>query len=94
MSTKTKAQSILLDLIYPPHISQRCGAKARSTGEACKRWASIGYARCKFHGGAKGSGRPAIHGKRSAQHQRDERFLRVVKRLLKTNYKIPDPVEV
>jgi hypothetical protein len=30
------------DLLHPPHVSQRCGAKARSTGQPCKRWAAIG----------------------------------------------------
>jgi hypothetical protein len=85
-------QQLLLD--PPPHVSQRCEAKARSTGEPCKRWASIGYVRCKFHGGARGSGRPPTHGKRSAQGRRDENFVRVVKGLLKTFYKIPVPVDV
>ena len=94
MTKKTASKSILLDLVYPPHVSQKCGAKARSTGEPCKRFASIGYRRCKFHGGAKGSGRPPIHGKRSAQHQRDERFIRIVTALLHRHYKVPEPVEV
>jgi hypothetical protein len=84
----------LSDLLHPPHVSQLCGAKARSTGLSCKRWASIGYTRCKFHGGAKGSGRPKIHGKRSAQAARNAQFLRVVKAWLSANYKKPTPILV
>lgn len=93
MGKKTARKNILMDIVHPPHVSQRCGAKARSTGEPCKRFASIGYARCKFHGGAKGSGRPKIHGMRSAQGQRNENFLRVTKGLLRTFYKTPEPLE-
>lgn len=38
----------------PPPI--RCGARARSTGEPCKRWAIPGATRCKLHGGLAGRG--------------------------------------
>ncbi|MCZ8370911.1 MAG: HGGxSTG domain-containing protein [Porphyrobacter sp.] len=37
--------------------SQRCGAKTRS-GEPCRAPAVQGKARCRMHGGAKGSGAP------------------------------------
>ena len=93
MNKKPEPPSILQLLVLdpPPHISQKCGAKARSTGEPCKRFASIGYRRCKFHGGAKGSGRPPIHGRRSAQGKRNGHFLRLVKHLLKP-YEKPKPI--
>lgn len=93
MTKKTPSKNILLDIVCPPHESQKCGAKARSTGQPCRRWASIGYTRCRFHGGAKGSGRPATHGKRSAQGQRNERFVRIVSGILHRYYEVPEPVE-
>jgi hypothetical protein len=37
--------------------SRRCGAKTRS-GELCRSPAVRGRARCRMHGGAKGSGAP------------------------------------
>lgn len=86
-------QGIFQEILHPAHVSQKCGAKARSTGEPCKRWASIGSARCRYHGGAKGSGRPPIHGKRSAQAQRNQRFLRLVTGLLNHCYDKPEPVD-
>jgi hypothetical protein len=82
------------DLLHPPHISKRCGAKARSTGEPCKRYASIGFTRCKFHGGAKGSGRPIVHGGRSAQTQRAKTVVGALMRMIKQRHEKPDPVEV
>ena len=93
MNKKSDARSLLEQLVLdpPPHVSRKCGAKARSTGEACKRWASIGWTRCKFHGGAKGSGRPPIHGERSAQGRRNAHLLRLVKHLLKP-YEKPEPI--
>ena len=36
----------------PPPI--RCGARARSTGRPCQRWAIPGATRCKLHGGLAG----------------------------------------
>lgn len=42
-----------------------CGAKAKSTGRPCKRWAKIGRDRCKYHGGGslRGPAAPAYkHG--------------------------------
>lgn len=74
-------------LLNPPHLSQKCGAKARSTGIACKRWAAIGSHRCKFHGGANHSGRPKIHGKRSRKHIREEQVAGYLIRLIKIQQK-------
>lgn len=75
-------------------LSQRSEAMVRSTGEPCRRYASIGYRRCKLHGGERGSGRPTIHGKRSALGQRDAQFLRLVTALLNKYYDVPEPVDV
>lgn len=95
MNKKRKNNQNLIEAVLnPPHVSCRCGAKARSTGEPCKRWASIGYKRCKFHGGAKGSGRPKTHGKFSAQEKRNAQFLRLAKYLLRSTYRKPGPVDV
>jgi glucans biosynthesis protein len=41
----------------PMLASPRCGAKTRS-GASCKSPAVVGKARCRMHGGAKGSGAP------------------------------------
>jgi glucans biosynthesis protein len=41
----------------PMMTSRRCGAKTRS-GEPCRSPAVSGKARCRMHGGAKGSGAP------------------------------------
>lgn len=87
-----KKRNPIEEIVNPPHVSRRCGAKARSTGLPCKRFASIGHRRCKFHGGARGSGRPVVHGRRSIQAQRGARLLRVVKYLLKTHATLPEPV--
>lgn len=38
--------------------SRRCGARTRSGGE-CRSPAVSGRARCRMHGGARGSGAPA-----------------------------------
>jgi hypothetical protein len=81
------------DLLNPLDQSVKCGAKARSTGEPCKKWASIGYRRCKFHGGASGSGRPKIHGRRSAKYQRDNLAMRVLMHMIKLNEQPCAPIE-
>lgn len=95
MTRKTTIQrNLIQDLLHPPHVSQRCGAKARSTGEPCKRWNSIGHTRCKFHGGARGSGRPAIHGKYSAETHRKNVVVGALMRMVRKRHKKPDPVEV
>jgi hypothetical protein len=38
--------------------AQRCGAKAKSTGQPCRGMAVKGKRRCRLHGGASGSGAP------------------------------------
>ena len=81
-------------LLPPPHVSQRCGAKARSTAQPCKRYASIGHRRCKFHGGATGSGRPQVHGRRSAQTQRNQVVVGALMSMVRNRYKKPDEIEV
>ena len=52
-----------------------CGAHAKSTGEPCKRPGVGVGGRCKFHGGAVGSGRPVTHGRRSAAYRRQAETL-------------------
>ena len=89
-----KKRNPIEDLLHPPHVSQRCGAKARSTGEPCKRYASIEHTRCKFHGGAKGSGRPIIHGEYSAETHRRKVVIGALMRMVRLRYKKPDPIEV
>jgi glucans biosynthesis protein len=84
----------LRDLIEPPpHVSKRCGAHARTTGKPCRRWATIGRSRCRLHGGAKGSGRPATSGKHTAHALRMRRFMYVVRLLLARHYDMPEPIE-
>jgi len=82
------------DLLHPPHVSQRCGAHTRSTGQPCRRWAAIGSHRCKLHGGANGSGRPPIHGRRSAQSQRNQAVTGALMRLVRQRYKKLKPILV
>ena len=95
MTRKLKnSQNPVEALLNPPHISKLCGAHARSTGEPCKRFASIGFTRCLFHGGAKGSGRPITHGRRSVQAQRTGVVMGALLRMIKQSHKKPDPVEV
>ncbi len=91
MTKRSKATRNPMDeLLNPPHVSQRCGAQARSTGQPCRRWAAIGSHRCKLHGGAKGSGRPPIHGRRSAQTQRNQVVTGALMRMVRERYaKVP-----
>lgn len=84
-----KLRNPMEELIRPLHATKRCGAHARTTGKPCRRWATTGFARCRMHGGVKGSGRPSIHGRRSAQAQRNNDFVRVAKLLLRTLHKKP-----
>jgi hypothetical protein len=81
-------------LLHPPHVSQRCGARARSTGKPCRRWAALGHHRCKLHGGARGSGRPQTHGRRSAQRQRNQAVTGALMRLVRQRYKKLKPILV
>lgn len=92
---KDRDPSPLRDLLEPPpHVSRRCGARARTTGEPCRKWACKGRSRCRLHGGARGSGRPATSGKHTAEALRARRFLHVVRRLLARFYRRPEPIEV
>ncbi len=70
------------ELFFPAHVSKRCGAAARSTGASCKRWAAVGSSRCKFHGGARGSGRPREHGRRSATYLQQKRVMKLLVKLM------------
>lgn len=63
--------------------SPRCGAKTRA-GTACQSPAVSGKARCRMHGGSKGSGAPRgnqnalKHGEYSAESNQFKEFLREV----------------
>jgi glucans biosynthesis protein len=77
----------------PPHVPRRCGARARTTGAPCRKWACIGRSRCRLHGGARGSGRPATSGKHTAQALRVRHFMHLVRRLLALTYRKPEPID-
>ena len=85
MARPKKIHNPIDALLNPPHLSQQCGAKARSTGVACKRWAAIGSHRCKFHGGGKGSGRPRVNGQYSQAKIRQGQIMRGLIQALKTS---------
>ncbi len=46
--------------IYEPHVPRKCGAYARSSGQACKQYA-LANGRCHYHGGKT----PIKHGRRT-----------------------------
>ena len=50
----------------------QCNALSKRTRERCKAPAVRGKTKCRFHGGAKGSGRPIVHG-RETREKRAER---------------------
>ena len=50
----------------------RCNALSKRTRQRCKAPAVKGKTKCRFHGGAKGSGRPIVHG-RETREKRAER---------------------
>ena len=50
----------------------RCNALSKRTRQRCKAPAIRGKIKCRFYGGAKGSGRPIIHG-RETREKRAER---------------------
>lgn len=87
--TKRKEGNPIEEALWPAHVSTRCGARARSTGEPCRRWASIGHTRCKFHGGAPGSGRPVLHGRFSAEARRQRDAFRIARYVLRFFYRKP-----
>ena len=98
MATKVKneqnpLQGMFEEMLYPAHVSQKCGAKTRGTGEPCEKYAAYGYTRCRLHGGAPGSGRPPIHGRRSKKAQRQDKLVTLIRRLLNMYYDKPEPVE-
>jgi glucans biosynthesis protein len=41
----------------------QCDAKSKRSGERCRAPAVKNKTKCRFHGGAKGSGRPITHGR-------------------------------
>ena len=72
--------------------SWRCGAKIRQ-GTACQALAVSGKARCRMHGGAKGSGAP--RGNRNALkhggYRREERaFRKHIRELLRSGEEMLD----
>ena len=52
----------------------QCNALSKRTRLRCKAPAVKGKTECRFHGGAKGSGRPVVHG-RETREKRAERSL-------------------
>lgn len=88
-----KRRNPIKEIVEPPHVPQRCGAMARSTGQPCRKWACYCKTRCRLHGGARGSGRPQVHGRRSVQTKRNKHMVRLVKHLLKTYATKPDPID-
>ncbi len=50
----------------------QCNALSKRTRQRCKAPAVKGKTKCRFHGGAKGSGRPVVHG-RETREKRAER---------------------
>jgi len=52
----------------------QCNALSKRTRQRCKAPAVKGKTKCRFHGGAKGSGRPVVHG-RETREKRAERSL-------------------
>jgi hypothetical protein len=90
---KEQSSPLLALLEPPPHVSRRCGAHARSTGEPCRKWAVRGRTRCRNHGGV-GGGRPPTHGRRTARAERSRLLLQVAKALLAQHYEVPAPLEV
>ena len=50
----------------------QCNALSKRTRQRCKAPAVKGKTKCRFHGGAKGSGRPIVHG-RETREKRAER---------------------
>lgn len=77
----------------PPHVSRRCGARARSNGgQPCRKWAMVGKSRCRNHGGAS-TGRPPTTGQHTAAALRSRHMITVAKGILALYYEKPDPIE-
>ena len=57
-------------------ICTQKNALSKRTRQRCKAPAVEGKTKCRFHGGAKGSGRPAVHG-RDIKEKRAERSARL-----------------
>ena len=91
---KPHAPTLASLLLAPtPHLSARCGARARTTGENCRNWVCVGKSRCRMHGGAPRSGRPPTTGTHTAAAQRQRHFLQVVRGLLAQLCEKPAEVE-
>lgn len=85
MARKKKQQNPMDDFLKPPHTSRRCGAKLRGREDRCQRWATIGFPRCRLHGGVAGSGRPPTHGRYTRERKHQWALMRALLRLLKAN---------
>jgi hypothetical protein len=66
---------------YPMHLSPRCGAHARTTGQPC-RSPAMSNGRCRMHGG-KSTGRPQKHGRYTKKAIAERREVRDLLRLLR-----------
>lgn len=62
---------------YPMHLSQRCGAYARTTGTPCKSPAMVN-GRCRMHGGKT----PVKHGLRSRVFKAKQNEIRQLLQIL------------
>ncbi|MBW6506722.1 MAG: hypothetical protein K0B00_08245 [Rhodobacteraceae bacterium] len=72
----------------PMRASPRCGAKTRS-GTPCQAPAVAGRARCRMHGGAKGSGAPLGNSNalKTGLHTREAKEMRAMLRELRRQTK-------
>ncbi len=62
------------------HLSPRCGAHSRRTGQPC-RGPAMANGRCRMHGGK--AGRKATHGRYSKAKVADRQKVRALLRLLR-----------
>ncbi len=63
------------------HLSPRCGAYARTTGQPCRSPAMRGKARCRMHGGK--AGRKPTHGRYTKAAIEERREVRTILRALR-----------
>jgi hypothetical protein len=64
--------------------ARRCGAKTR-TGHPCKQAAVTGRARCRMHGGAKGSGGPRGNRNGNFKHGFYAREAKTIRKVMREN---------